>query len=514
VRPIPRQYDARNVLDLSRRRSENSSTVRAARGMLADTPNAAFAHGPMLLTEFARSQIAFRFAMPVLIALIALTISLFIGPFIAVAWGTAAIGLHLGVMFICQMLLKDGLKPGDAQRWSRILLGFHIAISLVWLWFAALQCPNCTAMVDLNFTVIQFSSILIFQAAIMLLAYALSRSALLMALPVTTVFTVKNAVHGDMATSIMGGVALLALLFFYLAANRFKEAVVALRTSTRERDTLIAELETATSTAQAARVRAEDANRAKSHFLATMSHELRTPLNAILGFSEMMRDEILGPLGNDSYLEYAGDIHNSGSHLLKLINEILDLSRIEAGRQELHETYLDLAGVVEEAKHMLEIKAREKNIALQTAYESDLPKVWIDERSIRQVSLNLLSNAVKFTPKDGTVTLKVGWTAKGGQYIAVKDSGPGIPEEEIPLVLSSFGQGSITVNGAERGTGLGLSIVQALMKMHQGRFDLTSKLRQGTEATAIFPRERVQNVRLVGKDVPKADAKPDLGKVA
>ncbi|MDX1729921.1 MAG: ATP-binding protein, partial [Aurantimonas coralicida] len=127
-------------------------------------------------------------------------------------------------------------------------------------------------------------------------------------------------------------------------------------------------------------------------------------------------------------------------------------------------------------------------------FESGLPAMWADERSLRQIILNLLSNAVKFTPRGGEITLRVGWTAGGGQYLAVKDNGPGIPEEEIPIVLSSFGQGSIAIKSAEQGTGLGLPIVQALMKMHDGSFELRSRLREGTEAIAIFPNSRVLEV--------------------
>lgn len=257
------------------------------------------------------------------------------------------------------------------------------------------------------------------------------------------------------------------------------------------KEILIAELETEKSISEAARSRAEEANMAKSRFLATMSHELRTPLNAILGFSEIMRDEVMGPMENETYKDYIGDIHNSGAHLLKLINEILDISRIEAGKHELKEEKVKLISVVDEACHMISIKAKQKNVTLTTKYEEDMPTIWVDERAIRQITLNLVSNALKFTPTGGEITVKVGWTAKGGQYISIKDTGPGIPEEEIPIVLSSFGQGTIAINNAEQGTGLGLTIVQALLQMHQGHFDLKSKLREGTEAIAYLPKDRV-----------------------
>jgi two-component system cell cycle sensor histidine kinase PleC len=218
---------------------------------------------------------------------------------------------------------------------------------------------------------------------------------------------------------------------------------------------------------------------------------LRTPLNAILGFSEVMTNEIMGPIDNAHYKEYLGDIHRSGSHLLKLINEILDLSRVEAGRYELNEEATSLAHAADESRQMMKLKAAQKNVSIVTQIQPHLPQIWADARAVRQVILNLLSNALKFTPSGGTIWLKVGWTVSGGQYVSVKDTGPGIPEEEIPIVLSTFGQGSIAIKSAEQGTGLGLPIVQALVHMHEGSFDLKSKLREGTEVITTFPKSRV-----------------------
>jgi two-component system cell cycle sensor histidine kinase PleC len=240
-----------------------------------------------------------------------------------------------------------------------------------------------------------------------------------------------------------------------------------------------------------ARRRAEEANMAKSRFLASMSHELRTPLNAILGFSEVMAEEVLGPLNNPLYKEYSGDIHRSGQHLLDLINEILDLSRIEAGRYDLHEEAIALLEIADDCVGMIQLRARAKNIRIVQQFETTLPHVWADEKSIRQVILNLLSNAVKFTPQGGEITIKAGWTAGGGQYVSIRDNGPGIPEEEIPVVLSAFGQGSIAIKSAEQGTGLGLPIVQAILAKHDGQFVLRSRLREGTEVIAILPAKRV-----------------------
>ncbi len=260
-----------------------------------------------------------------------------------------------------------------------------------------------------------------------------------------------------------------------------------------EKDELIAELEQAKINSDLARRRAEEANLAKSRFLATMSHELRTPLNAILGFSEVMKAELFGAHKVVSYKEYSNDIHLSGQHLLTLINEILDLSRVEAGRYELKAEPVALNHIMDDCHHLMALRAKKRDITVNESLEPELPRIWADERAVRQVALNLLSNAIKFTPPGGTVTIKVGWTSAGGQYFSVKDTGPGIPEEEIPIVMCSFGRGSLAQKNAEEGSGLGLPIVKGLVELHGGTFTLKSKVREGTEVIVVFPPERVMN---------------------
>jgi len=204
-----------------------------------------------------------------------------------------------------------------------------------------------------------------------------------------------------------------------------------------------------------------------------------------------MKTEVFGAHAVPAYKEYSADIHTSGVHLLGLINEILDLSRIEAGRYELNEESVSLVGIVEDCHHLLKLRARNRGITIHEVFETDLPRLWADERAVRQICLNLLSNAIKFTPQGGEIWLKVGWTASGGQYMSVKDTGPGIPEEEIPVVLASFGQGSNSIKSAEQGAGLGLAIAKSLIDLHGGTFVLKSKLRIGTEVVVTFPPERV-----------------------
>jgi two-component system cell cycle sensor histidine kinase PleC len=287
--------------------------------------------------------------------------------------------------------------------------------------------------------------------------------------------------------------ACITLLYSAVLAKKLYARSIDSLTFESQKDELIAELEQAKINSDVARRRAEEANLAKSRFLATMSHELRTPLNAILGFSEVMQAELFGAHKVPSYKEYSKDIHSSGQHLLALINEILDLSRVEAGRYELKAEPVELNAVMNECRHLIALRAKKRDITIIESSEPGLPRIWADARAVRQVALNLLSNAVKFTPPGGAVTIKVGWTSTGGQYFSIKDTGPGIPEDEIPIVMSSFGRGTLAQKNAEEGSGLGLPIVKGLVELHGGTFTLKSRVREGTEVIVIFPPERVMD---------------------
>jgi two-component system cell cycle sensor histidine kinase PleC len=311
--------------------------------------------------------------------------------------------------------------------------------------------------------------------------------------PVTAAVALTFVLRGGMHNYVLAALAATAEGYFVMLAHRLYSTTLATIEARAEKDALIGELEQAKAKSDEARRHAEAANIAKSRFLAQMSHELRTPLNAILGFSEVMKSEVFGPHSMPTYKEYAGDIHNSGVHLLNLINEILDLSRIESGHYELNEEAVSLSQIVEDCRHLLDLRAKHREIAIHESFEPELLRLWGDERAVRQICLNLLSNAIKFTPQGGEVWLKIGWTASGGQYMSIKDNGPGIPEEEIPIVLASFGQGSNAIKSAEQGTGLGLPIAKSLVDLHGGTFTLRSKLREGTEVIVTFPPERVMS---------------------
>ena len=239
-----------------------------------------------------------------------------------------------------------------------------------------------------------------------------------------------------------------------------------------------------------ARDAAETANRTKSQFLANMSHELRTPLNAVIGFSEVLKDEIFGPLGSPRYDEYARDVHDSGLHLLELINDVLDMSKIEAGKYELHFESVDLEEVMDTSIRLVRLRALEAGVIVEKMLENGPPTIAADRRAIKQILLNLISNAVKFTPAGGNVLVSAS-SCGDRVLLRVLDTGIGIPEEDLPRLARPFEQVRAGEHGGMRsGTGLGLALVKALTELHGGEMRIESRVGTGTVVTVELPVNR------------------------
>ena len=233
------------------------------------------------------------------------------------------------------------------------------------------------------------------------------------------------------------------------------------------------------------------ANRAKSEFVAAVSHELRTPLNAIIGFSEMIKDELLGPIGNEQYKTYSEDIHSSGSQLLAIINDILDIAKIEAGNTTLQEDLIDTEDLAASAIRLVSGRPEAENLSISIECEASLPALKADARAVKQVLLNLLSNAVKFT-EDGSVTVKIETTANGSMTLAVADTGIGIAQEEIEKLTEPFYQVDSSLARKFEGTGLGLALSKSFMELHDGELIIESAEGEGTTVTCRFPPSRVE----------------------
>ncbi len=310
-------------------------------------------------------------------------------------------------------------------------------------------------------------------------------------LPDTVIAPDWLAVAVAVVTMLIVGFALLGAMIDERLARRSAAEAERLRRHVAELEATKRDLQATTEKLHEALRAAAAGSEAKSQFLATMSHELRTPLNAVIGSAEMMTREIYGPINDHRYAEFARTIASSGQHLLDLINDILDVSGLDAGRVELQETEVDVEGLVDGTLRMLEGQAGTAGIMLVSRVPTDLPILSADQRRLRQVLLNLVSNALKFTPAGGRVTVSAA-VERAGLVLAVTDTGIGIAAEDIPRALEQFGQVDNRFSRRYPGTGLGLPLSKRLVELHDGTLSIESTVGAGTTVTVTLPTERLR----------------------
>ncbi len=312
---------------------------------------------------------------------------------------------------------------------------------------------------------------------------------------------VMMTAHADTQTAIN---ALRKGAYDYCDKNCDPDELIAALDRAFERQRLEAENRAAYETLRAAKDAAEAASRAKTEFLANVSHELRTPLNAIIGFSELMLNGARGPIGNADYRGYLKDIFDAGTDLLRLINEILDLSKAEAGKLELLEDTVDIENVIRTVTRLVGPKADSAGLSLSVDLPETPPLLFCDRLKLKQILLNLLSNAVKFTEPGGKITVSMGIDPDRGLFIAVRDSGIGIAAADIPRVLQPFVQVDSALSRTHNGTGLGLPLAAAMIELHGGKLVIESEPNRGTTVSAYFPAARIVNIADIASATPLA----------
>ena len=440
-----------------------------------------------LLEMFLRNQLLVAPIMPLLSLLLAITALQWVPLFTVVTWLLGALGCHAIQLFLCNLYFKRPRSDVEQREWIGMMSASELMQGTFWVLPLFFFWPEANAL--------QGTFLLAAIIVVSVVRFLVVNNFMPVLIAGTSVMTIGVALRcvseGGPVYLAMTGLIITLEVFFLFISRQLQDTARDMVIFRKQKDTLITELKIERDRAESEQKKAESANNAKSTFLANMSHELRTPLNAILGFSEILERELFGPLTNNTYKDYAGDIHNSGQYLLGLINDILDISRIEAGRRDIREEPIHLLEPLRHAQHLLEMNVVKKNMKVEINVDAGLPKVWGDARAINQIAINLLANAIKFSPVGGEVSLSATRNVAGELMMSVKDNGPGIPSNEIELAMSAFTRGSLAAKKAIEGAGLGLSIVKGIMDLHGGRIEIQSKVGQGTEVLCTFPAARV-----------------------
>jgi two-component system, cell cycle sensor histidine kinase PleC len=459
----------------------------ARKSKLIDPPVEAGHWQGDLLELFLRNQMNLAPIMPILTLLMGLTALNWVAMPVVMAWLVGAMGCHSLQLYLCNRYFLQQRSREEQSDWigmisaSELFQGAFWVIPLFYFW------PE-TASLQQTFLLSAIIAVIV----VRLLVVANFMPVLIAGTGIMTIGVALRCVaEGHLIYFALAGLVVTLEVFFLFVSRQLQDTARDRLIFRAQKDVLIEELRIEKVRAEEERRKAEDANRAKSAFLANMSHELRTPLNAILGFSEVLESELFGPMQNNTYKDYAGDINSSGRYLLALINDILDLSRIEAGRRDISEQPTQVAECLDYAKAMLVARAIDKNIAVSINTPANLPKLLCDYRAVNQIAINLLNNAIKFTPNDGRVQLTARVLPDGRMAVIISDNGPGIPKTEQENLMKAFSRGAHATKLAIEGAGLGLPIVKGLTEAHGGTMEISSEPGKGTDIICNFPASRV-----------------------
>ncbi len=374
----------------------------------------------------------------------------------------------------------------SAFRWSRYFLGLQICVSVAWGLNAWLLWDHGSAVNHVFLCLVSLAVVTRF-----LVTRAGQYELFLVSLAPVTILLFGRYITDPSWEGIVLGLLMMA----YTVRLAYDSRKLSERASSDAHlrfanEDMARDLEEARDEALKKRFEAETANASKTAFLANMSHELRTPLNAILGFSEIIGQECLGPVGNARYKEYAGDIHSSGAHLLSLINDLLDVAKIEAGRMEIEPHMIETRHALEDSLKLVASKARERKQTLTIEVDDDATALYADERALKQIAINLVSNSVKFTADGGRIGVHAHRMANGDFELVVEDNGAGIPKEKMSHIFMAFAQIDNRYDRQSGGTGLGLALVRGLAELHGGRAWVESEEGKGTRVHVVLPAQQ------------------------
>jgi two-component system cell cycle sensor histidine kinase PleC len=443
-------------------------------------------HGE-LLELFLRNQMNLAPIMPILTLLLGMTALKWVSVPVVMGWLVGTLGCHSVQLYLCNRYFLQKRTPLEQADWVGMISASELFQAMFWVMPLFFFWPEADAL-QKSFLFAAIMSV----SVVRLLVVANFMPVLVAGTGLISVgMALRCVAEGELINYALATLIIMLEVFFLFVSRQLQDTARDRLMFRAEKDALIEELRLEKERAEEERGKAVDANKAKSAFLANMSHELRTPLNAILGFSEVLESELFGPMQNHAYKDYAGDIHSSGRYLLTLINDILDLSRIEAGRREIVEEPTQVRECMSHAMNLLMVRAGEKSMSVSIEPMVGLPKLLCDYRGLNQIAINLLTNAVKYTPDRGKVTMSARVLPDGRMAFSVADNGPGIPKSEQQNLLRAFSRGTNATKQAIEGAGLGLPIVKGLMEVHGGTMDIVSEPGHGAEVICYFPASRV-----------------------